>query len=78
MIDAIPIPKYDVRVGSPLIPQSTRGYDIILSMKFETLQDFKAYLAHPKHLELLKVYGPPLLREMISFQVDGTVPKAKL
>ena len=31
MIDAIPIPKYDVRVGSPLIPQSTRGYDISMS-----------------------------------------------
>ena len=31
MIDAIPIPKYDVRVGSPLIPQSTRGYDISTS-----------------------------------------------
>ncbi|KAI0761661.1 hypothetical protein BD413DRAFT_485553 [Trametes elegans] len=78
MIEAIPVPKHDVRVGAPIIPSSTRGYDIILSMKFDRIEDFKAYLAHPKHLELLQRYGPPLLRDMISYQVDGVAPKAKL
>ncbi|KAI8986722.1 hypothetical protein BD414DRAFT_486864 [Trametes punicea] len=78
MIADIPVPKHDVRVGAPIIGATTRGYDIILSMKFDKIDDFKAYLAHPKHLELLKRYGPPLLRDMISYQVDGTAPQSKL
>ncbi|KAI0367485.1 hypothetical protein BV20DRAFT_950102 [Pilatotrama ljubarskyi] len=78
MIAAIPVPKQDVRVGAPINAATTRGYDIILSMKFEKIEDFQAYLAHPKHLELLKRYGPPLLRDMISYQVDGTAPRSML
>ncbi|KAH9891147.1 hypothetical protein C8Q73DRAFT_703067 [Cubamyces lactineus] len=78
MIAAIPVPKHDVRVGAPINPTTTRGYDIMLSMKFDKIEDFKAYLAHPKHIELLRRYGPPLLRDMISYQIDGTAPTSKL
>ncbi|KAJ3005388.1 hypothetical protein NUW54_g4360 [Trametes sanguinea] len=78
MIADIPVPKHDVRVGAPINPSTTRGYDIMLSMKFETINDFKAYLAHPNHMKLLKRYGPPLLRDMISYQIDGTAPQSKL
>ncbi|KAI0327312.1 hypothetical protein GY45DRAFT_1257303 [Cubamyces sp. BRFM 1775] len=78
MIAAIPVPKHDVRVGAPINPSTTRGYDIMLSMKFDKIEDFKAYLAHPKHMELLRRYGPPLLRDMISYQIDGAAPQSKL
>ncbi|KAI1789183.1 hypothetical protein LXA43DRAFT_1022230 [Ganoderma leucocontextum] len=77
MLDGVPVPKHDVRVGPPLIPQSTRGYDIMLSIKFDKLEDFKAYLAHPKHIEILKVFGPSL-QDMITYQVDGAASKSKL
>ncbi|KAI0666214.1 hypothetical protein C8Q78DRAFT_1083157 [Trametes maxima] len=78
MIEAIPVPKKNVRVGPPINPAGAKGYDIILSMEFATYEDFKTYLTHPKHIEMLKVYGPPLLRNMIVYQVDGTYPKSKL
>ncbi|KAI0719088.1 hypothetical protein C8T65DRAFT_60954 [Cerioporus squamosus] len=78
LLDAIPVPKHDVRVGPPLNPSSTRGYDLMLAMKFENPKDFKAYLVHPKHQELMKRYGPPLFKDMIAYQVDGSAPKSKL
>ena len=28
MLDVVPVPKHDVFAGPPMIPQSTRGYDI--------------------------------------------------
>ncbi|KAL1952345.1 hypothetical protein VTO73DRAFT_1494 [Trametes versicolor] len=77
MMEAIPVPKQDVRVGPPIDLASTRGYTIMLSIKFDSFNDFKAYLKHPEHIKMLKRYGPAL-RDMITFQMDGTVPKGKL
>ncbi|OBZ79097.1 hypothetical protein A0H81_00282 [Grifola frondosa] len=77
IIATIPVAKRDVRVGSPLNASTTRGYDIALTMIFDDYDTFRAYLAHPKHLELLKRFGPAL-REMISYQIDGPGTKAKL
>ncbi|RDX43948.1 hypothetical protein OH76DRAFT_1409610 [Lentinus brumalis] len=77
LLNAIPVAKHDVRVGPPLNPSSTRGYDIMLSMQFESTDEFMAYLVHPKHLELMKRYGS-LFKDMIAYQVDGSFPKSKL
>ncbi|KAI0638939.1 hypothetical protein C8Q77DRAFT_18236 [Trametes polyzona] len=73
----IPVRKAEVRVGPPINPASTRGYDIMLSIKFDSYEDFQAYLRHPKHVELLERYNPAL-RDMITFQVDGLAPRSKL
>ncbi|RPD58476.1 hypothetical protein L227DRAFT_188490 [Lentinus tigrinus ALCF2SS1-6] len=78
LLDAIPVPKHDVRVGPPLNPSTTGGYDIMLAMTFDKPQDFNAYLVHPKHLQILKRYGPPVFKDMIAYQADGSAPKSKL
>ncbi|KAI0825258.1 hypothetical protein BC628DRAFT_259959 [Trametes gibbosa] len=70
MLLAIPVPMTDIRVGPPINPAGAKGYDIILSMKFENYTGFEAYLAHPKHIELVKCYGSAL-RDVIIYQVDG-------
>ncbi|EIW59279.1 uncharacterized protein TRAVEDRAFT_46587 [Trametes versicolor FP-101664 SS1] len=77
MMADIPIPKQEVRVGPPIDLTSTGGYTIMLSIKFDSFDDFRAYLKHPTHIKMLKRYGPAL-REMIAFQMDGTAPKGKL
>ncbi|KAH9850638.1 hypothetical protein C2E23DRAFT_834776 [Lenzites betulinus] len=74
---AIPVPMTDIRVGPPIEPAGARGYNIMLSMKFDRYEDFKAYLADPKHIELVKCHGAAL-RDMIIYQVDGRNPTSKL
>ncbi|RPD81539.1 hypothetical protein L226DRAFT_527816 [Lentinus tigrinus ALCF2SS1-7] len=51
---------------------------VVLAMTFDKPQDFNAYLVHPKHLQILKRYGPPVFKDMIAYQVDGSAPKSKL
>lgn len=46
----------DIKVGSSIIKENP-NFDIFFSTKFESMDDYEAYLVHPLHIQVSKNIG---------------------